>query len=559
MSSISENPFWWGWDNARQNRAINQVAAESASRAQRDARRNARMHREMQNNLRNEISGVQGRLNEVLAVIELRFQLAEFDEYQVRVNARKTFRALAAGAMPGHLELFDVGGYWMPPAALAIRDLIQATGVDMQHNLDLARDRDRLRTELLSLSAGICFDQQLLMPPAITYLLSQAPDFGASPSEVEEESEAGDSSDSSPAVAHGWRQLWIQSVRGDFGITPQQQIATRLSELMESEPEELPANELAPWVEAMWNLTDANDRRDPESVSEVLQALKSHIESSLAQPSIVSDASSELHEVDLEQWQHFLQELIEEPSEAEKPVLSELAALGAQTHSVGDLATWQESEGSLRELLLHDALEVDGDPTLRAVAARLALPWLLQAAEAMVKRASAVEEISRTVGEHSSKVTVTKNGATAEDIARAERRLTDATRPDMPTTSSQATVAGISIGLCVLFAAAGLFGWAFFSLFLLAIPVARYVRATKEAEAGEEYYAQRLKKLKDDINTAKVEIAEEERRRSRAASGLTEELAALRQLQPSVASRPSSILSSQSSASSLGNSASTMS
>lgn len=557
VSRISENPFWWGWEDARQNRAINEVEQAAITRTNNVARRSARMHRELQKNLRSEISGVQGRLDEVLAIIELRFQLAEFDEYQVRVNARKTFRALAAGESPGHLELFDVGGYWMPPAALAIRDLIQGTGIDMQENLDLARERDRLRTELLSLSAGICFDQQLLMPPAITFLLSQAPGFASTPSDAGDDTEEDTAADAPVTVAHGWRQLWVQAVRGDFGITAQQQISTRLAELMEPEPEQLSSQELAQWVDAIWNLTDANDSRDPEAVSEALQDLKVHLEESLAQPTIVSDQNSEMEEKDLEQWQHFLQELIEEPSGAELPVLDELASLGAQTRSTGELDTWQESAGNLRELLRHDALGPESDPALRTLAVRLVFPWLMQAADAMVKRAGAAESISRTIGEHSTRVTVTKEGATKEDIARAERRLADATRPDMPTRSSQVTVAGVSVGLCLLFLAAGQFGWSFFMLLLLAIPVTRHMRATKEVEERQEYFVQRRKKLMDDINTAKVEIADEERRRSRAASELANELAAMSRLRPSGSAPLSNVLSPQREASTFGASSST--
>ena len=547
MSRISENALWWGWSDARQNRAINEVESAARSHANRAARRAARSQRELEKSVRSEISGVQGRVEDVLNIIELRFQLAEFDEYQVRVNARKTFRSLAAGTEPGHIELFDVGGYWMPPAALAIRDLVQGTGLDMQQNLDQARDRDRLRTELLSLSAGICFDQQLLMPPAITYLLSQDPDFGFSVPDTEETEDRSPEStdDNNPTVAQGWRQLWSQSLRGEFGVTAQQQMQSRLTDLVASQPDELPARELATWVEAIWNFVEASDRSAPASVSEALQALKVHIEQALSRPTVVTGSEGDFSASDLEQWQHFLQELIEEPSDVELPVLEELEALRAQTHSTVEVQTWQVHLGSLREWLRYDALAPGAEPAQQAQAVRLVLPWLAQAAEAMVKRVNTTESLSRTVGKRSAQVTVTSEGVASEEVAKAERRLAAMSNPDVPTQTSQLSIAGVSVGMALMLLLAGQYGWALFVLLFVGIPMWRHYYTQKEIEAGKKSYARNRKKLLDDINAAKVALADEERDRSRAAARLTADLSAVTSLRSGTRSSDSSLWSGQ--------------
>ncbi|QSB06403.1 hypothetical protein [Natronoglycomyces albus] len=522
---ISESVLWWGWGDARQNRAINSLAEQTQSRHNRMARAASRSNRQLQERITNEISGVQGRFDEVLEIIELRFQLAEYDEYQVRTNARKTFRALAAQTDPVSSEFHDVDGYWMPPAALAMRDLIQGTGIDMQENLDRARERDRLRTELLALSVGVCFEQPLLQPPAISHLLALDPALESDGEPTEE----GISQEAGPrqVVSNGWRQLWKQCARGDFGAAAYQQLQTRLRELVEAEPATLSSAQLRTWTDAIRALAPTS-ATGAEGVGATIDSLYEHVKDSLKEVPAIPTPAEGLQSDDLEQWRHFLQELIEEPSAAERPLLEALRSLRSGYTAGGDDPTWKQPAGGLPDLFLHDIVADGVAPAQRAIALRLAAPWLLQTVDAIFHGAAANSKLSRELRHRALRVTVSSDGADPVELEKLERRIASWARPEIPSSSSQAAIVAVCLAVAFLFFTCDQAVLGVLSLLGLAIPFWRHRQAIATAEDERLTYEQMFAELQREIAATKIALADEERAQERASQQVKHSASRLR-------------------------------
>lgn len=106
------NP-WWSSDVGHAN-AINdlddELAAEREARyreASRVALEQAKVARHLEQ-VGSRIDSVTDQINTVLEWIDLRFQLLEFDEYQVRKEIRKAFRAIPQGRPAILPEVDDV-------------------------------------------------------------------------------------------------------------------------------------------------------------------------------------------------------------------------------------------------------------------------------------------------------------------------------------------------------------------------------------------------------------------------------------------------------------------
>src|SRR5699024_9556422 len=98
--------------------------------------------------------------------------------------------------------------YWLPPAAVALLRLVARDGAasgpfaDLGASLELARERDPVRSELFTLAVALCFDQPAFVDAAALRLLGEPTDLGLT--------EPGE-------VADGWRTLWEHAALGRFG------------------------------------------------------------------------------------------------------------------------------------------------------------------------------------------------------------------------------------------------------------------------------------------------------------------------------------------------------
>ncbi|WP_035700316.1 hypothetical protein, partial [Glycomyces tenuis] len=398
----------WDWNYERsQINAINEMDEEMAAERRLQRKRLRETREEFSSGLKqvdSRLSSVSGRIDTVLEWTELRFQLIEFDEYAARKEIRRPFRALAGGLPAEVPDVHDVPGSWMPPAAIALLRLVARSGAasgsftDLSASLELARERDPVRSELFGLTVALCFDQPAFIDAAVLRLLGESTELGlAEPGEV----------------AAGWRTLWEHAALGEFGPSAASLLKERLAALFD--PAALDEEELRAWDEAILSFDTPESAPLPEA--EAFARLREHLSAAEApRPAGVTVEPDD-------RWRRYLQELIEEPSPAELPLVEAMEELHLPEDQLQrSKPTWSESEGTVAALLREDLFDPDGPPALRSLAFELAAPLLRSRVEALGASAPP-EPITYTVKRVGAKVVVGRDGHDAADLEAAERRI----------------------------------------------------------------------------------------------------------------------------------------
>jgi membrane protein implicated in regulation of membrane protease activity len=502
MSRVSQ----WNWSDFTQEwsqtAAINELDEELA--AERQARRNQarqleRTKSEFDKGLKavdSKVDSVSERIEAVLDWTELRFQQVEFDEYQARKEIRKTVRALAGGrpARVPHLE--DVPGFWLPPAAAAVLPLVlrdrpaipaQRTVAnpfaDLAAGLEAARERDAVRAELFNLAMGRCFDQQVLIDAAVLRLLTEPCDLGVT--------EPG-------SVARGWRTLWGHAALGAFGPGAAAQLESLLHERFDPQAP-LDDEELAAWDAAIAGFGSTEDHRPTRA--EAFAALEAH----LADPGIEA-------QVDDEYWRIYLQELIEEPSPAELPLVQEMESLGLDGEGPQySRPTWAEPVGTVVALLRRDLFDPETPAAQRRLALDLAAPLLRARLGHLEASLGATEKITRIVRRRSASIEVTSEGHDEQQFAELERRIGLDYPMDGP---SKAATTGFAVGLGAVALLFLVFGqWVVAILFALLVIIPLYVYRNGQNQAGQQSARreEQLAKLRAELVSAREDVEREER------------------------------------------------
>ncbi|MFG3339879.1 hypothetical protein [Glycomyces sp. NPDC048151] len=524
----------WYWSQSGRDRQQEQAIASLQARQRSEARRAAERARESQQRLEGRIaetsSRLEARIGVVLAWTELRFQLIEFDEYQARKEIRNTVRALAEGREPLLHGFEDVPGYWLPSAAagvlpLVLRDRVPvqrtagASFTDLQTGLEHARERDSVRTELFSLAVGRCFDQPVLIDAAVLRLLSEPADLGvAAPGEV----------------ASAWRTLWEQAALGAFGHGAEAQIGTLLRERFDAGS--LGEEALAEWDREIERFGATGGRHLPQT--EAFAALERHFApvaglhaskqkgdraglpplggqagdggarhdaaagalSTTNGPAEPLGTAGPLADTadpfaaaptpdaypyafpDDTAWRAYLQELIEEPSTAELPLVRQMAELDPTSEGAeSDRRSWSDSAGTLADLVRRDLFDPDAPLPLRRLALGLAAPVLHDRLDRLEAAIGTTETAVVTVRRRGELIDVTRDGHDPERFAAVERRVEQAfpvIEPSKPLTVGMVVTLGI-LGV-VMF---GLGQWFLGVLFALAlaIPIWKHRSDTEKA------------------------------------------------------------------------------
>lgn len=515
MARVSQwnwSDFTQEWSQtAAINELDEELAAERSARFRQARQLEATQH-EFKQGLKqvgSQIDSVSDRIEAVLDWTELRFQQVEFDEYQARKEIRNLVRALAEGRPTRSPDFDDVPGYWLPAAAAAVLPLVlrdrasipaQGTApnpfADLKTGLETARERDAIRAELFNLAVGRCFDQPAFIDAAVLRLLAEPSDLGVV--------EPGQ-------VAAGWRTLWEQAALGAFGPGAEAQIASLLRERFA--PEALDEETLAAWDAAIIGF-GVTDEHQPTQ-AEVFAALEAHVaaepgsadrpadgdaagigeeglsesdfgtaartgeplgdDAALSAPtldaartgesigdhatpngSVGDDAAraGEPIEGDDAAWRSYLQELIEEPSRAELPLVRQMAELDPFPEGrESDRRSWTASAGSIADLVRRDLFDPETPVPLRRLALDLAAPVLRSRLDHLEASLGTTEKVTVTVRRRGELIEVTRDGHDPERFAAVERRIDAAFDYAAPSTAvTGAFVAGIgALALLMLF------------------------------------------------------------------------------------------------------------
>jgi len=515
----------WYWSQSGRDRRQEEAIAALQDRHRSEARRAAARVKESQQRLEGRIaetsSRLEARIGVVLAWTELRFQLIEFDEYQARKEIRNTVRALAEGRAPLLRGFEDVPGYWLPSAAAAVLPLVlrdrvptQRSGqafTDLKTGLETARERDAVRTELFSLAVGRCFDQPAFIDAAALRLLAAPADLGvAAPGQV----------------AQGWRTLWEQAALGAFGPAAATRIAALLRERFD--PGALDEEALATWGDAIERF-GANDAHQPTR-AEALAALAAHFAEEpdsdpgtaaagepLHAPAALLTPTGETGEPEPDParddtaWRRYLQELIEEPSPAELPLVRRMAELDPTSEGREDDRSWTAPAGTIAELLRRDLFDPAAPIPLRRLALDLAAALLRARLDHLEAAIGTTETVTVTVRRRGEYISVTKDGHDPEQFAVVERRVDQAfasAAPSRPLTIAFASVLGL-LGVSMLVIGQ----WFAAVLFALgvAIPLWKYRADAAKAKKGMERRDDQLAEIRAALLSAREEAEGRER------------------------------------------------
>lgn len=392
----------------------------------------SRMDRE-RSRMRSELGRVRGTLEQRLdrvsatldAFIELsdvRATLAMFDA--AAMARHRTLQMLDGTPLPS-LDLDDVPGYWLVPAARGLHSLLRDDLARARPHFDEAAAVDPERARTFAALAGALTRAEharTLGEGVSADLLPLLPDPGSE-------------------VTRGQRALWILTADGSFGDDAREHLL--LSTLRGWSAEEVRIPLVGEWAAATppakgrgarvprGGSTAAAPRREAAST---LARLRERIARITAPGG--EDATSDVLSPD-QASSDFLQDslrlLVEEGSPEEAPLLAEASRLRAVIENSGQkgtLPTWGDEVGTVGSLLQRDLTREDAPPHRRTFSLVLLRSAVLDTAEELADRAG--DELSETteVRLHGVPVRVTPSGADRQQVEGARQRLRRRTAPD---------------------------------------------------------------------------------------------------------------------------------
>ena len=395
---------WWEWGTGqdyKQNQAINQLEMQLSYQETRN-RRVITAAQERSRKLAGDLAGLAARVDEFIEYTDLRFQQLNFAHIaRARSAVNDRFAALASGETLPTGDLIDIPGYWLPPAARGILSQLTGSG-PIESDMDSARMRDRLRTELFQLSAGLCFERPDLAGPVVDGVLRQPLTLTSG-----DDPQPGATTE----VASAWRDLWCRTAAGEFGPAAINRLRSRLA----------PA--AAELVADMWHQQIGSRWAN---ASEALVGMRRIL------ADLGNDPTPRTVDDDVERWRQTLQELVTEGFGAERSILIRLAQIRDSVED-NDRPGWQRPVGTVADLLAGDLLDESAPPQLRRLALSLCADDLVLAVAGIADNAKQEMPVNRTVRAAGIDWTITPD--TTVDAAELERSI-GSQYPVVPTTTT---------------------------------------------------------------------------------------------------------------------------
>ena len=396
---MSLNHGWWdgphSYHDQRQNAAIEQLRVSLRAQSS-SVRRQAERNRQATDRLAASLVRLEERLDDVIELTDLRFQLLDHHETnRVRNELNRRLSVLSRGGTVPVDPLDDIPGYWLPPAA----NLILATfcgngGLDLDRELELGRERDRVRTDLFVLASGVGFEVRELSQRVVVGLLNQPvhPDVVDNTLQLD------------TAINRTWRQLWVDTAAGGFGDRAHDVLRQRLAAAVDDL--EI-ANELGRVLGSRNTNALTGLKRLRERCQRVTAAMN----------------RSETGAPDTDAWRETLRSLVNEGHAEEIELRDRTERLLRRVSDAGDAASvgmWTEV-GTLRSLLVHDILEPSVPDAQAALALRVCADAVMLCAQRQWDRTHADVPDQRVVRIEGVDVTVTARGpepGADEEVAR---------------------------------------------------------------------------------------------------------------------------------------------
>ncbi|MEU1901312.1 hypothetical protein ABZ512_23260 [Nocardiopsis dassonvillei] len=394
--------------------------------------------------MRSELSRVRGTLEQRLdrvsasldAFIELsdvRAVLAMFDGAAL---ARHRTLQMLDGAPPALLDLEDVPGYWLVPAALGLHALLGGDTDTARLRFDEAARRDAERAghfAALATALTSAGHARAMDTAATADLLPHLP----SPTEE---------------VTRGQRALWLLTADGSFGDDARQHLLLSTLRAWSEAQVSVPASAGLSALAADASDSPASGAGKPgapasrgkqtgglagraEAVRRIT-ALREGVARVVAlDGQDASPAALAPDEVSAAFLNETLRLLVEEGSPEEAPLLARARELRAVIESSGEGAAprrWTDPVGTVASLLGDDLVRQDAPPHRRTFALALQRSAVAERAEELVREAAAPVEDSTTLQAQGVRVTVSSHGAEPRELERARTQLRERWRDTGP-------------------------------------------------------------------------------------------------------------------------------
>ncbi|WP_431871455.1 hypothetical protein [Nocardiopsis eucommiae] len=393
----------------------------------------ARMDRE-RSRMRSELGRVRGTLEQRLdrvsatldAFIELSDVRAILAMYDAAAMARhRTLQMLDGTPLPG-LDLTDVPGYWLVPAARGLHSLLRDDLPRARMHFDEAASVDPPRARTFAALVGA------LTRAEHARALGEGVSADLLPRLPHPDSE----------VTRGQRALWILTADGSFGDDAREHLL--LSTLRGWSVEEVRSSLVVEWsvtgpatqgrgarASRSGGSTNATPRREAASALARLHERITRITALGGEDSTADALSPDQASSDF--LRDSLRLLVEEGSPEEAPLLAEANRLRAVIENSGRegvLPAWGDEVGTVGSLLQRDLTREDAPPHRRTFSLVLLRSGVLEAAEGLANQAGGALSEETEVRLHGVAVRVTSSGADRQQVEEARRRLRQRTVPD---------------------------------------------------------------------------------------------------------------------------------
>ncbi len=430
---------WWA--ERQQNRRIAELQGEVEAAYSYAAERSR--------TLQSKLSQVQGTIERRLdrlaksfdAFVELsdvRLELAVFDrEALVRHRTRRLLMGIAQGAEdPPPLDMDDVPGYWLKPAAEALSALVRGDDPAAEKYVAEAVARDEDRTTLF-LTLGLAVAGR--HTAAVPWLTRTLPALGTTVTNVQ-------------------RRLWTSCADGAFGEPGRAHVLRRLTEFLEELPADAAGQELDRWRQAVVS------RVKPGSTAKLPRELQS--QKSLIEPAVDGERLKRLRTLVEEgldaddaatksDFTDLLNTLVDEGSPDERPLVARARELRQIIeHGGGEQpVAWDAPGGTTLDLLRGDAFD-RREPGPRSLAIKAGARWLTTVAGDLADKASVAPpaEVDLRIYGHGLRVGTTG----ASGLTDAQAGIGTAAAVNPMTERIAFAVAGLGLVVTVLTILAGL-------------------------------------------------------------------------------------------------------
>ncbi|MFD3685065.1 hypothetical protein ACFWTE_09645 [Nocardiopsis sp. NPDC058631] len=419
------------WTDYSQNRKIRELEESLGSTHARMASERSRMRSELSHirgTLEQRLDRVSATLDAFIELSDVRATLSMFDDAAI---ARHRTLQMLDGASLSRLDLTDVPGYWLVPAARGLHALLSDDVGTARARFDEAARRDASRARhFAALAAALTrAEHARTMGEGVTAdLLPHLPD----PDEV---------------VTRGQRALWLLTADGAFGDDARDHLILStirnwsnrevtvppVRALAAAAPRSAPSVRPARRGRTGGGGTDAGRSAGHEGIAKRDAALRelTGLREAVARITALGgeETSTEAlapDEASAEFLSESLRTLVEEGSAEEAPLISRANTLRAVIESSGRqgaLPLWTDEVGTVTALLGEDLTRQDAPPHRRTFALVLQRSAVVDSAESLLRAATEPVEDSSRVVVQGKQVTITSTGPDPRELARAEAGL----------------------------------------------------------------------------------------------------------------------------------------